>query len=298
MLEVAEEKIADVRRVERPRRGRTGHGLARVHPAAEGLRNVAHRGRVGGRAGRERGPRGDGGEQGRAFRGARLDREAVVDLGDGEVEARPGGGAALHRVAEAGGRGPAAVDGHDEQPPAAGAVGGVGDVGAEEHGILDRQGREVAAADAEHGKRRGVGHEWLLVPAVAVADERRDRLPGGKEEVLERVGPDDVVEAARRLVTPQAVAAAVLVVEPAGGQVGDTRHVVEHDGAGGDAWADDAVACGDQSVDDGLEVGLREPVRRADGGGAGHRDVALAEMRGVLADRNHSRRAPGGASSA
>ena len=156
-------------------------------------------------------------------------------------------------MAEAGRRRPPAVDRHEKQPLAPGLVRLVHISAAEEHAVLHGEGREVAAADAEHGEVWSRFGPRSLGPRPEFAGERGQRLPRGKQEVLERVRAHHVVERARGGIMAQPVGAAILLVEPAGRQVGDRGQVSKHDRSVGNLGPHHAVPRPPQGIDQLLQ---------------------------------------------
>ena len=173
-------------------------------------------------------------------------------------------------MAETGRRRAATVDRNEEQQFAAGLVGLVDISAPEEHAVLNGEGREVAAADAEHRQRRigcrGVG----LRPRPVRSRERGDRLPRRKQEVFQRVRSDDVVERSGRRIMTQPVGAPVLFVEPARGEFRDRRQFAEHDRTIRDLRSDNAMPTPPEGVDQLLQSSRVKPVPGA-GEWCGHR---------------------------
>ena len=138
--------------------------------------------------------------------------------------------AGVHRDAEAGAAGLAAVHRDDERALAPRLVVRIDVRALQEHAVLDGDGVQLAGAHAEEGVA------LAPAPASAVTVDAVGLLLGAPQaqqrrvqEALPGMRADGVAEQ-RLVVAPlQAVVAAVLLVGPAGRQVGDRRDVVVDD---------------------------------------------------------------------
>ena len=175
------------------------------------------------------GPVWQAGEQRRTAVAAGFDQELAGHFGQREVEAFRGFGAGVHRSAETGAAGLAAVHRNDEDALAAGLVVRV-DIGSlQEHPVLDGDGVQLAGSHGQQsellGRFRigGDGDAGRMPVRPPQPQQRR------VQEALPGVGADGVTE--QRVIAPalQAVMAARLLVGPAGGKVGDGGDVVVDD---------------------------------------------------------------------
>ena len=253
MREIVEEEVADIFRVEAAGPWCSLFGHAGLHGLAERLRHLPHGGDLIGGERWQGQAAGKVGQHRSARVGRRLDCEAIFDFSESDVEAWPGGRAAAHRMTEAGGCRPAAVHGHDEQFLATGLVADVDRLASHENAILDGQRCEVTAADADHRELlRLVGGRGLL-PAVGRAAPGLNRLPRGKQKILERMRADDMVKRAGLWIVMKPVDAAILLVEPAGWEKLRLCKITVDDRAVGHLWAHHAVTATAKHVDQVLE---------------------------------------------
>ena len=161
-------------------------------------------------------------------------------------------------MTEAGGGSPTAIDRDKEQPVAASLVGRIDRfsltaITSEKDPILDGKRRQVTASHPDHRKRPLRRRRSALLPHPLHPLEPGYRLPRRKEKVLERMGPDDMIERPGRFVALKPVVSPVLLVDPAGGEVVGRGQIAKHDRPIGHRGPDDAVFEGEN---------LDEPLKR------------------------------------
>ncbi len=179
---------------------------------------------------------------------------SVGEFGQRQVETglhfRPG----AHRDAETGSAGTGAVDGDDEGLAPPRLVTRIGAPAAVEHLVVDRQRMDIAGA---HPEKRVTGY----LRRVVLDGEALASAPGTPKPFRRRVqialpglraGPE--LEHPIPAAVDQTVAAAVLFVAPARGQVVHGRNRLENDGTVGDPRPDDPIAVADQGVDQALQA--------------------------------------------
>ena len=155
-----------------------------------------------------------------ALLGMGLHHEAVVELGEGQVVAVLDPRAVAGGGAEAGGRRAQAVHGDQEEVPASLPVVRVGMGVVQEVAVVDRQGREVAGAHADHRRRLGLGGALAKhQSAVGLALALPQGLPGREGQRLDRLGARGPVEEASRLGAFEPVVAGGLVVDDPPGKM-------------------------------------------------------------------------------
>ena len=269
MLEVVVEQIADAIRVEGSRSRRAGLSHTGVHGALEVAGDGPHAVGLVCRAGREQ-PCGVEGVQNLAAPlRTDLDGEPIAGFGERQIEAVGRGGPALHRVAEAGGGRAAAVDCHDEELLTSRLIRDI-DMGAvQKNSVLHAECRQIAGPHADYGERLLFLGERCLPPGAILPHQPLDRLTRGKQKILEGVRPDDVVEPAGGLVAPQPVVAAILLVEPAGGELVHIGEVAVDHSPVCHLRTHDPMPPGRQCIDQGLQCRPCQPGQGVDGGRAG-----------------------------
>ena len=163
----------------------------------------------------------------------RLDHEAVrVDeLGEDQIvtlgDARPG----VHRNAETGPSGLTAVDADHEDVAPAGDVVGLAQRSGDEGPILDGDGGEIAGARADQGDAGRIGFHGVGLEAFVLAPQAGQAHARREEGRLPRLRPDGKTEEALVFAADQAITPGLLLLAPAGGQVGDAGDVVMDDRA-------------------------------------------------------------------
>src|SRR5690606_9478574 len=133
------------------------------------------------------------------------------------------------------------------------------DIGAfEEDAILDRDGPDLASADAEEGEALaglGRGRDGKAVTLARYAPQGQARR---MQVTLPRMRTDDIAEEGAVVAPVQAIAAAVLLVGPAGGQVGDAVDVVIDDRLVAEPRPEDAIALRRERADEAVEPSGRQ----------------------------------------
>ena len=191
--------------------------------------------------------------------GAGLDDEAMLalgDLGEGEVEARPGPRPGTHGRTEAGATGYAAVDHDHEGPGPAQRVVALDILALEEDAILDCDRVEIARTGTQE-RQRPLG-SWILDEHRHAVVARRG-LPqadsGWEELLLPRMRADRPPEDGRVVAPPQPRARGFVIGRPPVREVVGRGDLVEHDRRVTHGRSDDPVALGLQGRDE-----RREPV--------------------------------------
>ena len=217
MLEIAQEQVVHV---------------VGAHGAAHALRCPRHH-RLGGRDFRgRRGAMRQRGQHLAARLRSDLDEEAVLvpeQFGQCEVVARLRLRAGLHRDAEAGAAGLAAIDRDDEVPFAPRAVMRIGIGVAHQHAVLDGDGGDLAGAHADEGEARAVLRRRVDAHGVSVARGAPEILDRRVQEFLPGMRADGIAEERLVVAADDTVVSAVLLVGPAFGQVGDRVDIVVDD---------------------------------------------------------------------
>ena len=186
----------------------------------------------------------------------------VVKLDEGDIEARADLRSGAHRGTEAGPGGLGAVDGHDE-----GLAAPIGivlvDVGtAGQDVIVDGQRGQVAGTHAEIGHARRVVLDVVVGELAAGAARPRDGHRAGVGEGLPRHRRGREVERLVRAavaVAADAVATGRLLIDHAGGQIGDGADLVVDDGRVGDGGSHHPTTVLAQQRDEAVELLPRQP---------------------------------------
>src|SRR6516164_1116376 len=221
MIVVAIEQILDAGGVHRPAHlaRRTGHRLLRRYQIFRSRLPARHLYQ----------------DLGAAFR-PDLDQKLVAaafqGFGQRQVEPERGLGPRLHRHAEAGPSRLSAVDRDNDRSFSSGLISGVHMLPVEEHPILDRDGVQLAGANADERK---LG--WLLAilrdlkPAIARAVGLPQPRGGRKQKLLPRVGTHSVAKQGPVGPGLEAVGPPILLVGPPRGEIGGRPDLVVNDRA-------------------------------------------------------------------
>lgn len=236
MLQVREEQVADVGRVEP-----LGNLLDGPLPLRLGGVPFLRR----------RLAQGERAEQFAAAVAADLDGEAVGQFGQREVEPGPAAGAGVHRGAKTGRRGGRAVYGNEEGLLPTPLIDRVDVRSVQEGAVLHGDRGQIAGPHAEKRHRRRLVHDRFKSPLPVVPVGRRDGGVRREQEPLPRLRADGVAEEPV-LAGDEPILAGRLGVGPAAGQIVDRLDLVEDHRRLVDRRADHAVAVRPQRVDQAL----------------------------------------------
>jgi hypothetical protein len=175
-----------------------------------------------------------------------LDDKAVLavadDLGQSQIETRLCLRTRLHRDAEAGAAGVAAIDRDQKRAPAPRAVVRIGIGAGEQYPVLHRDRAQFAGAHADKGKRLASLGLRDDVQRVADALGSPQALTRDMQKLLPRMRADRIAEQRVVLAAAQPVMPALLLVAPAARQIGERSDVVIDDRPVAHGRPDDAKA--------------------------------------------------------
>ena len=133
----------------------------------------------------------------------------------------------------------------------------------------DRTPKKASGASRRRGRVR--------CACPGVSGRRPQGHARGEQVGLPRVGAHGPAEQRTVVPAPQPVGAALLLVAPAGRQLGDRLDLVEHDGPVAHGRPDQPVAGAADGAEQGVEAGDVEDDPRGDGGRLDHRRVLASD---------------------